>query len=56
MLGFRDYRNRFIETGVEPVADPEEVVQHAKASAVEDQINKVVDTWVADLKKTLMDL
>ena len=55
MLGFREYRNRFVEADAMPQADPEEVVQHAKASAVEDQINKVVDTWVADLKKTLMD-
>jgi len=55
MLGFRDYRNKFIEAGVEPVADPTEVVKNAKTDAIASQIDKAIDGWVAELKRTLMD-
>lgn len=56
MLGFRDYRNRFTEAPAgEPVANPADVVKSAKTDQIGAEIDKLVDGWIADLKRTLMN-
>lgn len=57
MLGFREYRNRFTEAdAASPAAvTPDDVLKHANLEKLKNDINKEVDSWVADLKRTLVN-
>jgi len=57
MLGFKEYRNRLTEAApdVETGVQPEDVLKHEKAANIQKQVNQIVDAWVSDLKRTLMN-
>ena len=57
MLGFKEYRNRLTEAtpDVETGVQPEYVLKHERAANIQKQVNQIVDAWVSDLKRTLMN-
>ena len=57
MLGFKEYRNRLTEAtpDVETGVQPEDVLKHEKAANIQKQVNQIVDAWVSDLKRTLIN-
>lgn len=55
MLGFKEYRNRLTEDTPDVEAGPENVLNHEKATSIQNQVNQVIDAWVTDLKRTLIN-
>lgn len=57
MLGFKEYRNRLTEAApeVEAGVQPGDVLKHEKAANIQQQVNQIVDAWVTDLKRTLIN-
>ena len=56
MLGFKDYRNKFIENEIgEDNAETTNVAANEKTTSIQNQVNQIVNAWVSDLKRTLLN-